>query len=427
MGGLTDEKAGRGRLDSIDLLRGVVMVIMALDHVRGHFSNALGVDPVDLDHSTPGLFLTRWITHYCAPTFIFLAGVAAFLYGSHGKTKRQLSWFLLTRGLWLALLEITLIRWSWNFNFDYYESGAGVMWAIGWSMVILSGLVYLPTSAVATIGIAIIALHNLFDVKTAEAMHLPDWLWSILHRADKFYMASGLSVSKFPEELAMARFQSGYAVLPWAGVMAAGYGLGAIFLLDQQTRRRQLLGLGIVLTLLFVGLRYSNIYGDPPTVFDKPQPKLRAEAFPGPWSEQPDRARTVLSFLNCTKYPPSLMFLLMTLGPAIIALGLFDRTAGPIGRFFITYGRVPMFFYLLHLPLIHALAAYADYYRFGRTAVWSNGSGVMQPDDPASQGYGFELPMLYLIWAGVVLFLFPFCWWYAGFKRRHRWAWLSYF
>ncbi|HLN27556.1 MAG TPA: heparan-alpha-glucosaminide N-acetyltransferase domain-containing protein [Gemmataceae bacterium] len=422
---------GRSRLDSIDLLRGLVMVIMALDHTRGYFLNALGVNPVDLTQTNPALFLTRWITHYCAPTFVFLAGTGAFLYGSHGNTKRQLSWFLFSRGVWLVLLDLTVIHWAWSFNFDYHELGGGIIWVIGAAMVVMAGLVYLPTSAVTTLGIALVAFHNLADGKNAEAMHLPNWLWTIFHINGKFELpASIFAPDWLPEHLQIAKFGSAYALLPWLGVMASGYGLGAIFLSDRATRRRELLGLGIALTLLFVALRFSNAYGDPVPVPEKPTQEIKPGTQPGPWSKQDTTTNTVLSFINCQKYPPSLLYVLMTIGPGIILLALFDRDTGPIGRFFVVFGRVPLFFYLLHIPLIHGLAALLDYERFGRTVLLSNGQ-VFQNKHPeadwyTSVGYGVSLPLVYAIWIGIILILYPLCWWFAGVKRRHREGWLSY-
>jgi uncharacterized membrane protein len=391
------EKTRPERLDSIDMLRGVVMILMALDHVRDYFSDRLFMDPTDLATTTPGIFLTRWITHFCAPTFIFLAGTGAFLSGTRGKSKPELSWFLLTRGLWLALMEVTLNRMMWMFNYDLHHHGAGVFWAIGWSMVVLSVLVYLPTWIVTRLGVLMIVLHNLLDGLSADQVRLPGWLWVILHSPGDVPVVEGYT------------FGTGYCLVPWVGVMAAGYGFGTLLLLEPGVRRQRLFHLGLDITLGFIILRAVNEYGDP-----------------HPWAEQPSRLLTFLSFLNCTKYPPSLLYLLMTLGPAILALAFFDRPLGRLARPIITFGRVPLFFYLLHIPLIHGGAVLCDYIRFGWSPLAADGPWAVRADQ-APPSYGFNLPIVYLIWISVVLILYPACRWFAGVKQRRRDVWLSYF
>lgn len=391
--------SGRQRLDGIDMLRGLVMVVMALDHTRDYFTNAF-YDPVDLTKTNPALFLTRWVTHYCAPVFIFLAGTGAFLYASRGKSKKQLAWFLVTRGIWLVFLEVTLIRLSWMFNWDPYSNGAGVFWSIGWSMVLLAPLVFLPTSAVAAYGVIMIALHNTMDNLRFQDVGLPEWLWPLLHD-----FGFEVSFKKPDSSEPLFVFGCAYKIIPWAGVMAAGYAFGAFYYLDSASRRKQLYGLGAALTLAFFGLRASNVYGDASR-----------------WTLQKDNLFTFLSFLNCTKYPPSLHYLLMTLGPAIMALALFDKGVGVLGRPFVVFGRVPLFFYLLHIPLIHGLAVLVDYQRFGWSPMAFNGPWVPK----VQVGYGFDLAYVYLIWLGVVVFLYPFCFGYARFKQKHSYTWLSY-
>lgn len=398
--------AGR-RLDSIDLLRGVVMVVMALDHVRDYFSNAIGRDPMGLEDLDVGLYFTRWVTHFCAPTFVFLAGTGAFLYGSRGRSKRELSWFLLTRGLWLVVLEATVVRLSWNFHFDYSrEFGGGVIFAIGWTMVALSLLVFLPTAAVATVGVLLVLFHNLLDPVRAEDLGLPFGLWGVLHHADKFVLLPGGRMG--PWQVPEIHFVSGYCLIPWLGVLAAGYGFGSMFLLEPGTRRRQLIGLGLALTTAFCFLRYANLYGDPKR-----------------WVAQASPGRTLLAMLDCNKYPPSLLFLLMTLGPAVTALGIFEGLSGPVARFFVTLGRVPLFFYLLHLPLIHGLMVGVDYLRYGRSPYLSEAPWTLRPEQVPA-GYGYALPVVYLVWLGVVTLLYPLCRWYARVKLRSRSGWLSY-
>jgi uncharacterized membrane protein len=385
------------RLDSIDLLRGVVMVVMALDHVRDYYSDRFFMDATDLNTTNVATFFTRWVTHFCAPTFIFLAGTAAFLSGTRGKSTPQLSWFLITRGLWLAFFEVVINRIFWMFNFDFLHHGAGVFWAIGWSMVVLAGLVYLPTWFITFFGVVMITLHNLLDGLTAQQVGLPGWLWMILHRPGDEPIVDGIT------------FGTGYCLVPWMGVMAAGYGFGTIMLLDRPVRRRRLYQLGTALTLGFIILRAVNVYGDP-----------------NPWREQSSLLWTVLSFVNCNKYPPSLLYLLMTLGPAILALGLFDRPLPALAGPLVTFGRVPLFFYALHLPLIHGGVVLLDYVRFG----WSPfaGAGPWNVDrDTLPPDYGLSLPMVYVVWIAVVLVLYLPCRWFAGVKRRRRDAWLSYF
>jgi uncharacterized membrane protein len=275
---------------------------------------------------------------------------------------------------------------------------------IGAAMVLLAGLVFLPTAAVAGLGVALIAFHNLLDGKSAADLHLPEWIWGILHDPRGGEVVDNLF------------FGTGYGLLPCLGIMAAGYGLGALYLLEPAVRRRQLLGLGALLTALFVVLRYSNLYGDPPS----PEPSL-----PGPWSEREPWYFTIYSFLNCQKYPMSLMFTLMTLGPSIVLLGLFEGAKGPAAKFFVIFGRVPLFFYLLHIPLIHGLAVGVDYLRFGWSPLATDGCWSVAAREPPPD-YGVSLPVTYLVWVGVVLLLFPLCRWFAGVKQRSRSAWLSY-
>lgn len=386
------------RIESIDLVRGGVMIVMALDHVRDFFSNRIFDDPTDLNTTTAGIFLTRWITHYCAPTFIFLAGTSAFLSGTRGKSRRDLAWFLLTRGLWLALFEVTINRALWMFNFDLAHHGAGVFWAIGWAMVFLAGLVYLlPTAAVAAIGVAIIALHNTLDNVTAADVHQPAWIWMILHSPGDNRVFGDYT------------FGTGYCVIPWAGVMAAGYGFGTLFTLERATRRRWMFLLGGALTVGFVVVRGLNIYGDPrPWVVQERGPE---------W--------TVFSFLNCTKYPASLDYLLMTLGPAILALAFFDRPLGRLAQPVITFGRVPLFYYVLHIALIHGSAVLLDDWRFGWSPLAWHGPWEVHRET-APPGWGVSLPTVYLIWVGMVVALYFPCRWYAAVKRRHPGGLLSY-
>ena len=387
------QSLSKPRLDSVDALRGLVMVLMALDHTRHFFSADLAFEPTELAKTYPALFLTRWITHFCAPVFIFLAGTGAFLSTTRGKTTKELSWFLVTRGLWLVILELTWVRFGWLFNLDYHFAMGIVIWAIGWCMVALAGLVFLPLRWIVTLGIIMIASHNLFDEVTAEQFGTAGWLWKILHSGGEIDFGAGYHLA------------AGYPLVPWIGVMAAGYGLGALLVKEAAERRRGLLVLGATATMLFVVLRWINVYGDP-----------------DPWSSQRNAAFTLFSFLNCHKYPPSLLYLLMTLGPALLVLGWMDKGSPRWIQPIVVFGRVPLFYYLLHLPLIHGLSVLVAFLRHGR-ADWL----LANPGDAARpENFGFGLPVVYLVWIGIVAALYPVCQWFAQVKQRHKSAWLSY-
>jgi uncharacterized membrane protein len=382
----------RTRLESVDIIRGIVMVVKALDHVRDYFTN-YRIDPLDLSRTTVPLALTRWITHFCAPTFVFLAGTGAFLSLARGKTIRELSRFLLTRGLWLVFLELTLVRFGWMFNLNYAFMFGQVIWVIGWSMVVLSGLVFLPVTAVTVIGVVMILTHNLLDPIQPSAFGSFGWLWDVLHTPGNIEVARGHI------------FFALYPLIPWIGVMAAGFGFGRILQMETAKRRRTLYRLGAVLVLAFVALRASNLYGDP-----------------RPWQQQGSFAFTVLSFINCQKYPPSLLYLLMTLGPGILLLPLLERWKGWAADFFVTFGRVPLFYYVIHVPFIHALAVIAAYFTVHDASMMFSNLDF----ESWLPAYGFSLPVVYLVWIGVVLALYPLCRWYAGVKRKSKNPLLSY-
>ena len=392
----TPAGAPRQRVDSVDLVRGVVMVLMALDHTRDFFGGA-SINPTDLATTTPALFLTRWITHFCAPVFCLLTGTAAYL-ARRGRTTPQLSYFLLTRGLWLVLLEVTVARFLWQFNVDYQVTIITVLWALGWSMVVLAGLVHFRTWVAGAFGGAIIALHNLLDPVPAASFGSLAPLWNVLHAPGLLYAAPGRIVIL------------AYPLIPWIGVMAVGYSLGAVYGLDAARRRRLLLRLGTALTAAFVVLRLINVYGDP-----------------FPWKVQPSAAFTVLSFLNLTKYPPSLLFLLMTLGPALLLLRAADGRAVPaILRPVQIIGKVPMYYYLAHILLLHLIAVAVSYARYGTIRYMFESA---RPDQfPVTQppGWANPLPVVYLLWIVVVVLLYPFCRWYAALKARSSNRLLSY-
>ena len=393
--GLSDPiaPAHRARLDHVDLLRGIIMVLMLLDHTRDYFMNTR-VNPTDMANATPALFFTRWITHFCAPSFMLLAGIGAFLRLSRGRTKRELSYFLVTRGVWLIVLEFTLSRWGVSFNLDYHFVWSLVLWALGWAMIALAGLIYLPDWPLATFSIVLIAGHNLFDRVQPTSFGRFGWIWNVLHRP-------GLIPLSHDRVLLI-----GYPLVPWIAVMSAGYLLGKILLKRVEQRRCTLLVLGSALIALFVALRALNVYGDP-----------------APWKPQHSLAMTICSFLNCTKYPPSLLFLAMTLGPALLFLAWCDRPLPNWTRPFVTFGRVPMFYYLLNFPIAHALAIAVS------AALGLSLEHLLSrtgPVSPSPEWYGFPLWVTYAMWILGNLLLYPLCAWYAGVKKRSTNPLLSY-
>ena len=390
------------RIASIDVIRGAVMILMAIDHVRVYSGLPAG-------GPTPGIFFTRWITHFCAPAFIFLAGTSVFFYArKRGDTSR----FLLIRGFWLILLELTLLRLAWTFNFDFahYEM-AGVLWVIGWCMILMAALVKLPLATTGTIGVVIIACHNLIDSR----------LWQIV---------DGLNNSKFSGlwKIVYVGFYAGpvqfgpngpnlivlYSIIPWIGVMAAGYAFGKILLLESTQRTRLCLTIGLVAIALFLVLRGFNLYGDPSFWHLSVQHQDSSPGMPA-----------LLSFLNCTKYPASLDFLLMTLGPIIALMPLLETARGTVARTIALFGRVPFFFYVLHIPLIHALALVVSKIRMGSISPWLFTNHPMgNPEPPA--GYTWSLPLLYVIWAISIVILYFACRWFANVKATRTTWWLKY-
>jgi uncharacterized membrane protein len=380
------------RIASIDILRGIVMVIMALDHTRDYFSD-YHYNPTDLSHAGTALFFTRWITHFCAPIFIFLAGTSAFLSLSKGKTKPQASMFLLTRGIWLIILELTIVRFGWQFNLEYQHMFVQVIWAIGWSMVALSLLVFLPRALILAFGLLLIFGHNAFDY-----MHAADYgsnavWWNIFHEFGLVDFGNGVTMLVI------------YPLIPWIGVMAAGYCFGAIVKKEEQERNKWLYGIGIAAIVLFILLRATNIYGDP-----------------FPWQQQGAWWRTVLSFINCNKYPPSLLYLLMTIGPAIALLPILDKMRNAAGRFFTVFGRVPLFYYILHIYLIHAMALIGGMLLHVPYEYFTDTNKAFGP----KPGWGFSLPVVYVAWLSAIAVLYLPCRWFMYIKLNHKKWWLSY-
>ena len=380
----------RPRIESVDMLRGVIMILMALDHVRDFVGTR--ANPVNLDTTTVPLFFTRWITHFCAPVFFLTMGMGAY-FALGRRSKPQLSRFLLTRGLWLIFLELVPLRClGFQFNFDYRVTMLFILWALGWAMIILSALIYLPQWAIITCGAVAICGHNLLDKIDSR-----NPLWVILH-------SPGILFSSTQHTVVVA-----YVLIPWFGVTAVGYGMGRIYNWEAERRKQFLLRLGIALSVAFVVLRAINAYGDP-----------------NPWSVQKSAAFTVLAFLNTVKYPPSLLFLLMTLGPALIALSVLDGKSPRLLRPALIIGRVPLFYYIVHIPLIHLIALGVCLVRYGHVYWMFQSPDAGNFPFTAPPGWGLSLPWVYATWVGVVLLLYPLCKWWAGVKQRHTAAWLSY-
>jgi len=390
------------RIESVDALRGAIIILMALDHVRDYSSlAAMSFSPTDLSRTTAALFFTRWITHLCAPVFALTAGVGAYFWRRRGRTTGELSRFLVTRGVWLMLLEITVVRFLMFFQWRIHEALIilTVFWMLGLSMVVLAALAHLPTRALVPLSLLVIALHNLLDPVSASRFRGgASGLWAVLHQ-QALVTVDGVN------------FLVAYPLVPWVAVMALGYAAGRLYFWDPQARRRFLLAAGAAASLAFVAVRAWNAYGDP-----------------SPWSPQGSRLTTVLSFLNTTKYPPSLDFLLMTLGPALIALALLERVHFSRANPLMVFGRVPFFFFLFHLAAAHLLAIGLAAARFG----WH---GYLLLPPPSFGGprelfppdFGFGLPVVYLAWLTVMAVSYPVCRWYGRVKERRRdlW-WLSY-
>jgi uncharacterized membrane protein len=379
------------RLEAIDVVRGIIMIVMALDHTRDYFGIP-GQNPTNLATASAALFATRWITHFCAPVFFLLLGTGAYL-SLRRQSRRELSRYLLTRGLWLILLEVTVMRCLvYQFNFDYRVTMLLVLWALGWAMLALSVLLWLPWRVIASIGLVMILGHNLLD-----SVRSSNVLWVVLHQPGFLW--------RTPESVVFAA----YPLIPWLGVTAVGYGLGRIYEWDAARRRTLFLRLGLAACAAFIVLRAVNVYGDPV-----------------PWSMQPSASFTALAFLNTTKYPPSLLFLLMTLGPAMLMLWVFD---GGTPRWLAAakvFGRVPLFYFVLHFFLIHLLASVICVVRYGSAHWMLESPDLAHYPFSAPPGWGYELPGVYLLWVLVVAAMYPLCRWFAALKQRRTAAWLGY-
>src|SRR5437660_2548856 len=390
------------RLVSVDVLRGLVMVIMALDHTRD-FLTSVRTAPEDLAHTSGALFFTRFITHFCAPVFAFLAGSGAFLATRRGKSLPQVSRFFLMRGLWLLLLEFTIVDFAWGF---VPWAHGGVIWILGWSMVAMALIVRLPVRCIAVLGLGMIATHNLLDGINPASFGRFYWSWILLHSPGRIPITANFS------------FSVRYVLIPWVGVMAAGFAFGG--LLHRPDRRKWILRIGISATLLFVVLRAINLYGNGIAGLPFGYPRSA-----GPWMVQPTLSATVMSFFNTLKYPPSLDYLLMTLGPSLILLGLLDGTQAKRGlsRVLLVFGRVPLFYYVLHIYLLNVLAVLVARV-FHQPAFHGT---VIADFAQRPVGYGQGLPFIYAMWILAVALLYLPCRWFMEFRSRHRdWTWLSY-
>ncbi|MGC2194653.1 MAG: heparan-alpha-glucosaminide N-acetyltransferase domain-containing protein [Terriglobales bacterium] len=387
------------RLVSLDIFRGLIMVVMALDHARDFFSD-VPFEPESLAQTWPALFFTRWATHFCAPMFFLLAGTGAYLYGRR-RTPVELRRFLWTRGLWLIVLEFSVVGTAWTFQIPF--GFFGVIWALGASMVLMAAIVRLPMRWIATLSIGMMVLHDLLDGVRPGQFGAMAWLWTILHRRGSVLLPLGVrQFVLFP-------------LIPLAGVMAAGYVFGRLYIMERERRKRLLMLVGCGMIAVFCLLRLTNWYGNPPAGL--------GGVSQGDFHAQPALAKTAILFLDVEKYPPSLQFLLMTIGPSLLLLAWLDRDQVPRGLTTLwTFGRVPMFFYVLHLYLIHGLAIVVAGLR-GQSVGWLF-HGAIFGDAPA--GYGYSLPFVYLMWITAVVLLYLPCRWFAEVKKRRQEWWLSY-
>jgi uncharacterized membrane protein len=395
----TPDATSLARLSSIDIFRGVIMVWMALDHTRDFFTN-IPFEPETLAQTNLALFATRWVTHFCAPMFFFIAGTGAFLYGRR-KSPSELHHFLWTRGLWLVFLEFTVVGTAWTFKFPW--GFFGVIWALGASMLILALVVRLPMRWITILPLTMIAAHNLLDAIRPQGFGPLAWLWTILHARGEIVLPLGV------QQFVL------FPLIPLAGVMGAGYAFGQIYLLNREQRRKFMVKLGLGLTLAFLMLRVTNLYGNPPAGL--------GGVSQGDWHPQPTLDKTLILFFDVEKYPPSLQFLLMTIGPSLLLLAALDRDSVPRDTSpLLVFGRVPMFFYILHLYLIHwmavlvAVLAHQPVRWLFQGAVFAN-----TPD-----GYGHGLLFVCLMWLTAVIILYFPCRWFAALKQRRKDWWLSY-
>ncbi|UWZ85541.1 DUF1624 domain-containing protein [Occallatibacter riparius] len=400
MESIASKKTQNVRLTSIDMLRGLVMVVMALDHTRDFFHREAALfSPTDLTRTSPGLFLTRWVTHFCLPVFMFCAGIGVFLWKQRGHTSGELSRYLCTRGVWFVLLELTVMQFAYDFNFSIPPLILLlILWIFGICMLAMAALVHLPLRPLLILSLAIICLHNLLDSVNPSRFASAVWIWNLLHRP---------GVIPFAGHQALIT----YTVLPWIGVMAAGFCFGQLYTLEPAMRQKIMTRIGLGASVAFLVLRMFNHYGDP-----------------APWSAQKTIGLTILSFLNCTKYPASLDFVLMTLGPAIMLLACLERFTPSAVSPLVIFGRVPLFYFVLHFYLIHGLLALMSFVRYGSAASRFVFNRPPSMGGPAvfPTGFGYSLLVVYSVWLGLLLVLYPLCRWFAGVRSRRQVWWMSY-
>ena len=376
------------------------MILMALDHVRDFLHRAaMASSPTDLRVTTPVLFMTRWVTHFCAPVFMLTAGLGAYFYWRAGaRRKQQLSWFLLSRGAWLIVLELTVMQLAYNFDVSAsYPIFLLVLWVLGACMIVLAGLVWLPLPGLLALSITTIVLHHLADGIQARSLGALGPVWNLLHQVGAFPFAGRIFIAAYP-------------LVPWVAVMALGFCLGP--LLFERRQSRPLIAIGAAMTVAFVLVRALNSYGDP-----------------APWAAQTSPAFTALSFVNTTKYPPSLAFLLMTLGPALIVLGIFERLSFARWNPLIVFGRVPLFYFVLHFYAAHAVALLLAVITHGGAAwafMWQPVPSMGGPQNAFPPDFGYDLWVTYVAWVVIVASLYPVCAWFSRYKERNRAWWVSY-
>jgi uncharacterized membrane protein len=377
------------RLSSVDVVRGAIMVLMALDHVRDFVTNQR-FQPEDLTKSSVALFATRWVTHFCAPGFFFLAGLGIGLAMLRGKSAGEMSKYLAIRGLWLMIVDITVSDIGWAFDFPLVPVFTVVVWTLGLSMLCMAVLVRVPRAAVLMGSLALIAGHNLFDGIQPAQFGALAWAWQVLH---------------VPGFLIPGKLLSTYPLIPWVGVMGAGYALASAYAWEGARRRRFLLWTGVAATALFVVLRATHSYGNAI-----------------PWTPQRTSGLTAAAFFNVRKYPPSLQFLLMTLGPVLVALALVESARGRIARWLTVYGRVPLFYYCAHIYVAHVVGIALAAIQVGGL----HRINILTGTADLPTGFGLALPGVYAAWIGVVALMYFPCRWFGNLKARRSDWWLSY-
>jgi len=381
------------RIKSIDFLRGLVMLLMPLDHVRDFLSNSL-FSPTNLQHTTVALFFTRAIVNFCAPVFIFLAGLSMFILKSRGRSTKEISFFLFTRGLLLIFFELTIIRTVWTFNFDLSFELLQIFWAIGCCMIALSAIIFLPYYLIAILSGLILLSSDFFSMLNATSFGSFSWLYKILFGPGETQIHLFQKITLQIED----------PIFAWIGVISLGFVMGKIFILEPIKRRKMLLLFAFIFTTIFITIRFFNFYGNP-----------------APWMEQKNLIFTIMSFLKVEKYPPSFDYIMLFLALALWVLWLMDKKDNKVTNFFITYGKVPLSYYVLHVFLIHLIAVILSYITYGKASwLFENHNLIGGITDAFPKGYGYNLATLYFIWIIVILMLYPFCRWYGSIKQKYK-------